>query len=92
MSYTFLRDSEPIARKFHGCNACDHLLSGGIDQFDFLPTENEAIERAKSNGWKIQKGDKYYNQVGIYDGNFQNFKAIKEIHDICLKYNYYEYD
>ena len=93
MSYIFLRDSEPISRKEHYCSACEYLLQNGIPkEIDWKPDEWRAIERAKANGWKIQKGEKYYNQVGIYDGDFQNFKGIIEIHNILRDNDYYEWD
>ena len=91
--YTFLRESEPVAKKEHNCSACEHLLSEGHPrEIDFTPEERESIKRAEAVKWKVQKGEKYYNQVGIYEGHFQSFKAIKEIHQICMKYNYYDYD
>ncbi len=91
--YTGLSSSKPTARKEHYCNACEHLLLDGTPkEGGFSPAEWKAIEKAKANNWKIQKGEKYLKQVGVFDGDFQTFKAIKEIHDICLEHDYYNYD
>jgi len=55
-------------------------------------TERRAIVKARKNNWRIQKGEKYMKQVGVFDGDLSTFRAIPEIHQICYKYEFYPYD
>lgn len=89
MSITVLRQSFPVARKEHECSACAWLLNEGFPER--IPiSEYRHIVRAKRNGYKIIKGQKYIQQINIQDGEFYIYKAIPEIHEICLKYGYYD--
>lgn len=88
---TTLSDEKPTARKEHNCNACDYLLGAGWHDMGFSFSEFRAIARAKRNKWKIQIGQQYIKRTGVYDGEFQVFKAIPEINAICEKHDlYYE--
>jgi len=90
MSIT-LRESTPVARKFHSCQACEWLLmdDGWRINNEFKFSELRAVVRAKQNGWRIVAGQKYINAVVIWDGDFGVFKAIPEIDAICHKYKIY---
>jgi len=82
MSITVLREEYPIARKDYNCSACEWIRE---DLRDFTFAEFREIVRAKRNGWKIKKGQRYIKQINICDGDFCVYKAIPEIHDICIE-------
>jgi hypothetical protein len=92
MSSTLIRNSIRIARKRHMCMASDWLCQyeDGFDGFTFA--EKRAIVLARRNGWFIQPGEAYVSQACTIDGFVYSFKAIKAIHDICIKYKLYDYD
>jgi len=53
-------------------------------------TEKRAIIKARRNNWKIQPGQRYIRQAVVWEGRLGTFKAIPEMHDICVKYDLYE--
>lgn len=57
----------------------------------FTFTEWRAIVKAKNNKWKIKMDDPYIKQINKGD-DFYIFRAIPELHTICLKYNIYPCD
>jgi hypothetical protein len=86
---TVLSDSTPIARKEHNCDASLFITEGGRpDYFDCID-DYRAYIRAKQNRFKIQIGEKYIRQSNVTDGDFYCFKAIAEMHRICIKYDLY---
>jgi len=87
---TILRNSNPTARKDYFCDACEYILNNGINGLGWTISELRIIVKAKRKGYKIIKGEKYIHQVGIYNGDFGVFKAIPEIHELCLKYDLYD--
>jgi len=87
---TLLTDKRPIAKKEYNCMACDWLWNAGQLELLLNSTELQQIEVAKSNSYKIQKGEQYVRQTGIQDGELITFIAIPEMHDICLKYDLYD--
>tara|TARA_R110000764_G_scaffold146819_1_gene234604 strand:- start:3658 stop:3930 length:273 start_codon:yes stop_codon:yes gene_type:complete len=87
---TVLSESEPVVRKEHNCDASDWILSAGIDGVGFSISEKRALVKARRNKWKISKGQKYIRQGNIQDGELYTFKAIPELHSICLKCNLYD--
>lgn len=86
-----LRHSEPVAKKDYSCDACVWLFESDY-RYGLTISEYRSIVKAQRNGYKIKSGDKYIYQVGIYDGNFYIFRAIPDIHKICLKYDMYDCD
>lgn len=91
MSIRVLSESTPTARKEHDCMACDFVFSHGIDGYGHSFAEKRALVKARKNAFKIKKGKKYIKQNNVLDGEFYTFKAIPEMHDICLKYGLYEH-
>ena len=88
-----LKETKPVARKEHDCNASIILTLGGDPDFFDSISEYRSYIKARENGFKIQKGDRYINQVVIsHSVGFYTFKAIPEIHAICLKYGLYDQD
>ncbi len=85
-----LSESKPTARKEHNCDACHFILASGINGFGYSFSELRAIAKAKRKGYKILKGDKYIRQNNLFDGELYTFKAIPEMHDICINHGLYE--
>ena len=83
-----LSEEYHIARKDHNCNACEYILNDDISRRGgYTIKEMREIIKAKRKGYKILKGEKYLKQVGIMDGDFYVYKAIPEIHDICIEHD-----
>lgn len=87
-----IRESFPKAKKEYVCNAFEWLDNQVYFITDEMTSEEKRIyEEVSKRKGKIQKGERYIKQIGIYEGEFSTFRAIPEIHEICLKYNlYYE--
>lgn len=69
--------------------ACEFIRSHDwwwSDRFTFA--ELRQIVKARKKGWKILKGEKYIRQTCKND-HIYAFKAIPEIHKICIKYDMY---
>lgn len=84
-------------RKDHYCNSCEWLRFYGntseqlFNEFDFTEQEKNAILKAEENGWKTPKGDSCMYAVGVSEGEFYSVHFIQEIHQICVKYELYDY-
>lgn len=89
MTVQILSESTPVARKKHDCMACEFILNNGIDGNGFTRPELRAISKARKNKWQIVKGEKYTKQNNISYGDLYTFKAITEMHAICIKYDMY---
>jgi len=85
-----LSESKPVANKEHNCDACDHLLHYGYNGTGLTMKELRSVAVAKRNNWKIAKGQQYIRQNNKFEGELYTFKAIPEIHEICLRLNFYE--
>lgn len=79
----------PIAKKDYDCDACE-WLSASIGDFNMTYQEAKQYIKAKRNGFMIKKGQLYKKQFMKADGEVYTFRAIPEIHNICLKYDLYE--
>jgi hypothetical protein len=91
---TILNETHHIARKEQECDAFKVLqeeMSYSAERRIKLtyPEARSFVKARRSNG-KIAPGQKYYSLVHIYDEKLCHFKAIPEIHDICLKHDLYE--
>lgn len=91
MGIQVLSESTPIAKKSHDCMACEFIFNNGIDGNGFTRPELRAISKARRNKCKILKGEEYIKQNNVCDGEFYMFKAIPAMHDICIKYDMYEF-
>jgi len=85
-----LSESEPVARKEHDCMASEFILADGVNGFGYSFADLRIIAKAKKNKFKIIKGQKYIRQNNKFDGELYTFKAIPEMHQICLNYDLYE--
>ena len=85
-----ISETTPKARKEYDCEACDWFGETAINsQGEFSVSELRIIALAKRHKGKIQKGDKYLKQVNKYEGSVYTFRAIPEMHKLCLKYGLY---
>jgi hypothetical protein len=86
-----LSESEPKARKLHDCMASDFILASGISGNGYSFAELRVIAKAKKNKYKVIKGQKYIRQNNTFEGELYTFKAIPEMHQICLDHDLYGY-
>jgi hypothetical protein len=86
-----LRSSNPIARRDYACDACVWLFESNY-RYGLTISEYRSIVKAKRNDFKIKAGSKYVYQCCKNYGDFYVFRAIPEIHAICLKYDMYDCD
>lgn len=84
-------ESTPVARKSHNCMASEYILNGGINGFGYTISELRSIVKAQRNSFQIIKGQKYINQFNKCYGEVYSFKAIPAMHDLCVKYDLYEF-
>ena len=84
-----LRVTNPVARKDYPCMASEWICNGS-ELLDFTFSERKLIVKAYRNNWKIKKGERYTYQSMVCCGEFYVFKAITDLHFICIKYDIYE--
>lgn len=87
---SLISEKTVTARKDHDCMACDWVLAEGINGFGFSRPDLRILAKARANKWKIKRGDEYLRQALIdVGGLIYTFKAIPEVHQICLDYDLY---
>ena len=84
-----LKNKTQKAKKEYSCDACVWLFESDY-RYGLTISEYRSIIKAQRNGCKILAGEKYVYQCGIYEGDFYVFRAIPDIHEICLKYEMYD--
>lgn len=77
------------ARKNYDCQACEWVINC-LDISDLTDEEIKLYETAKSEGFKVLKGQEYLKISGKWEGDFSVFRARPEIEKLCQKYNLYE--
>jgi hypothetical protein len=86
-----LVDEIRTARKDYRCDAwgfLSMLCSGDVNDMD---VEERAIyDEIESNPF-IKKGTKYLYQKSVDSGEFFEFRARLDCHDLCEKYDAYPY-
>lgn len=84
--------SQQVARKSYPCDASIWIYETQAWQdYDFTYAELRIIAKMRRNGWRILKGQRYIKQVSVLDGKLIVWRGLPEIHQICLKYDIYEY-
>ena len=87
---TLLTNKKPKARKVYHCMAWDWLEQAWPLGEHLTFSEMREVVKAKRNKYRIKKGEQYLYQTGIQDGDLVTFRAIPAIHDICIKYDFYD--
>lgn len=90
MTIQILAESNPRAAKNHRCMASDFILANSINGYGYSFAELRVIAKAKKSKFRILKGEKYLNQRNKCDGDIYTFRAIPEMHAICLAHDLYE--
>lgn len=86
-----------VARKAHQCNACEWLFADGIGRYGQYRNfggsfaEYREISKAVGSLGMIRPGEAYDEVVGVYEGQIVRVRQKPAIHDICTKYDFYEY-
>ena len=80
------------ARKSHYCMASVFVTEDPRDYEDFTKDEKRVVDRARENDFIIIIGDDYFTQFIRYGNSVYTFKAIPEMHEICIKYDLYPDD
>lgn len=85
---TILQQSQRKAAKNYHCDACSFLFNEDISDLKLTFSEKLAVVRARNNGYKIMKGESYIYQFNRDDNGREawTYRAIPEIHEICIKY------
>ena len=83
---TLLSHKEHTAQKDYHCDASLFITECGRPDFFKTISDYRNYIIAKSKGFKILKGEKYYRQSGIFEGEFYCSKMIPEMHNLCVKY------
>lgn len=92
MSNVIGETTYPKARKDYRCMASEWITNGDLAEtvYHCSYAEKRAIVRAKRNGWKIKKGERYLRQCIVWEGRLETFRAIPAMHEICLKQDLYQ--
>lgn len=88
---SIIHESKPKARKNYSCDACEFIFNGDY-RYGYTFTEFRAISIARRKCYRIVKGEKYIRQYNSdsTSGETYTFRAIPEIHEICIKYRLYD--
>jgi hypothetical protein len=78
------------SRKDYQCQAAYWLHECGLNNLPKMNfSEYREIIKAKRQSWKVLKGQSYTKQFIVDGGQSWTFRAIPELHKICLKYEIY---
>ena len=81
--------TEQVARRDYNCSACE-WVHDWINEQVFSFAELRLIAKAKRDGWRIKKGQKYIKVTGKWDGDWSVFRARPEINELCQKHGIYQ--
>ncbi len=89
--WDFYQVSNPIARKDYECGATYWIDSTlGWDEKEYDEEDRPTIRKAIAEGKKILKGTQYVKVTGKWEGEFDTYRARKDLDDICRKYDLYD--
>ena len=91
MSISIIHGTTPRARKNYSCIACDFLFAVDFpSELGLTYAEKRAVVQARQRNYKILKGEKYIRQFNTDGSHTWTFRAIPDIHSICLKHGLYK--
>jgi hypothetical protein len=76
----------PVAKKDYPCNASEWVYES-LMYVKFTFSEKRDIVKAKRNGWKVKKGEKYIRQFNTEGGDTWAYIAIPAMDELCQKYD-----
>ena len=89
MSWDFCRTTIQMASKDYRCGAAEWIDNSGMDEEDFGVVDWEIIQQARKEKFMILKGTKYIKTKGIWEGEWEVFRARIDLDEICKKYDLY---
>jgi hypothetical protein len=60
------------------------------NNFPLTFTEKRSLIKMRNERYKINPGDKYYEQVGIQDGEFYCIQCRIDVLELCRKYDLWD--
>jgi hypothetical protein len=94
---TVLHTKVKTARKVYSCaasewivNACS--LSELMDNYKMPFSDRRKLAKMHQERYRINVGDKYLEQVQVYDGEFSCLQCRLDAVEICEKYRLYDED
>ena len=90
MVWDVCTETEPKARKDYHCQASDWIENSGLCEGDYDACDWVTIKKAKSENFRILKGEKYICVRGIWNGVASTFRARIDLDSICKKYELYD--
>jgi hypothetical protein len=89
---TLLKDTIRCARKHHACGAWYWFDRSCYGPQDITPDDWLIVEAARADRGRILPGQEYIYQVSVDGDGFREFRARKDMHRICMKYDLYPED
>lgn len=86
---TVIHESTPVARKQYRCDACERIIDA-VNDGRFTFAEYRKIVRAKRQGWQIQPGQKYVKQFNTDGRDVWTYRAIPEMHELCIEHDLFD--
>lgn len=94
MSYRILHEKIKTARKEYGCAASEWICAIGerdlINDYDLSFADKRKVIKMRDEHYRIKPGDKYLEQVGLFEGSFYCVQCRLDVVEMCKKYDLYE--
>lgn len=86
-----LSESHPVAKKDYNCDSYSVVMDS-MESGLYAFFELRQIVKIRKNNGKIKKGEKYFKQASIQNGELRTFRASLDMHEICLNNELYQDD
>lgn len=84
-----IQETTPVSRKRYDCMASEWIMSS-YGEYSFTFSELRTIAKAKKNCFNIVPGQKYIKQFNRDCGDVWTYRAIPEMHQICVDHGIYD--